>query len=74
MISLEKLLQLVHDKHRPKLSKHGTDRFCFLNAHAQCLKPLDYIPKDNPGGPFCYLASDSFLRQNTEVQQSKFIV
>lgn len=74
MISLEYLLQLVHNKHRPKLSKHGTDRFCLSNAHSQCLKSLDYIPKANPGGPFCYLATDSFLRQNTEVQQSKFIV
>lgn len=64
----------MHDKHRPKLSKHGTDRFCLSNAHSQCLKSLDYIPKANPGGPFCYLATDSFLRQNTEVQQSKFIV
>lgn len=37
-------------------------------------KPLDCTPKVSPQGPFLYLAADSFLRLNTKVQLSNFII
>jgi hypothetical protein len=37
-------------------------------------KTLDCITTTLLQGPFPYLATDLFLRQNSKVQQSKFII
>jgi hypothetical protein len=37
-------------------------------------KPLDSISTTSSQGPYPHLATESFLTQNTKVQQSKFII
>ena len=45
-----------------------------LSSSLSLAKLLDYIPKTSTQGLFLYLTTMSFLRLNTKLQQSKFII